>query len=415
VTLDPIALADLVLALATRGTADMIFIEPHAESEDTAYTIACERGDVHIGSIEIDGATATAMIARLALIAKLDLASPAASGGIVRTALGTIEAETVVTLRQGATLRADVAALPRRRSSRPTMGEANGPLPGAVIGSYRVIERLGEGGMGTVFRAEHVVLGNHRALKVLRAKLVEGNSTAAHRFLREARAAARVHHTNIVEVFDFGYLTDGRPYFVMEILDGESLLDLIDRGPLAPSEAIAIARQLATALAAAHDAGVIHADVTPANAYVTSREPLVVKLLDFGLAELVGETARTDEPSEFVLGTPSYISPEQLRGLPVTDRSDQYSLGAILFEMLSGQPPYVDTDLRKLCMKHVTAPIPEVTSKYGPLPTALTDVITTCLQKAPASRFPGMRALIAALDELERVADRRGWRRFLPT
>jgi eukaryotic-like serine/threonine-protein kinase len=158
---------------------------------------------------------------------------------------------------------------------------------------------------------------------------------------------------------------------------------------------------------------VIHADVTPSNVLVvTSSEQLHVKLVDFGLAELAGESLGDDNP-EFVLGTPAYISPEQLRGLSATDRSDQYGLGAVLFEMLTGHPPYENDDLRKLCMMHIQAPIPPVESPHGPLPPRLADLVTTCLQKTPQARFPGIRALLAALDEIERVTDRRGWRRWL--
>jgi serine/threonine-protein kinase len=139
---------------------------------------------------------------------------------------------------------------------------------------------------------------------------------------------------------------------------------------------------------------------------------LSVKLVDFGLAELAGEGLRDENP-EFVLGTPAYISPEQLRGLAPTDRSDQYGLGAVLFELLTGHPPYHHDDLRTLCMMHLTAPIPLVESPHGPLPPKLADIVTTCLQKTPQARFPGMRALLVALDEIERVTDRRGWRRWL--
>jgi serine/threonine protein kinase len=181
------------------------------------------------------------------------------------------------------------------------------------------------------------------------------------------------------------------------------------------AEVITIARQLALGLAAAHDCGVVHADVTPSNALVLAGgegEQLHVKLLDFGLAELAGEAVLADE-SDFVLGTPAYISPEQLRGLAPTDRSDQYGLGAVLYQLTVGHPPFEDADLRALCMKHIQAPIPPVTSPHGPLPGKLADVITTCLQKAPGARFPGIRAMIAALDEIERVEGRRGWRKWL--
>jgi serine/threonine protein kinase len=145
---------------------------------------------------------------------------------------------------------------------------------------------------------------------------------------------------------------------------------------------------------------------------IISDEPLHVKLIDFGLAAIAGE-AFSEQQSDFVLGTPSYISPEQLRGLAATDRSDQYGLGAVLFELITGRPPYINKDLRELCMMHIQAPIPPVESPHGPLPTKLADVITTCLQKSPQQRFPGMRAMIAALDEIDRVAHQRGWRKWL--
>jgi eukaryotic-like serine/threonine-protein kinase len=261
-----------------------------------------------------------------------------------------------------------------------------------------------------------VALGRRYALKVLRSRVVERDATAAEKFLWEARTAARVRHVNIVDVFDFGYLTDGRPYFVMELLEGESLADRVARGALPPSEVVAIIRQLANALAAAHDRGVIHADVTPSNVLVLGSteedHQIHVKLVDFGLAQLAGEGLNDDNP-EFVLGTPAYISPEQLRGLAPTDRSDQYGLGAVVYELLTGRPPFHDDDLRSLCMMHIQAPIPVVESPHGPLPPRLADLVTTCLQKTPQGRFPGMRALLAALDEIERVTDRRGWRRWL--
>jgi serine/threonine protein kinase len=408
-TSDPRRLADVVLASAVRASADAVYIEPADAQNDDAYVLTFERGQQVLSTIQVDGLLGAATIARLAFIADLDLAAPSASSAVVPVKTGDREADVVVTVRPGDGLRADLMVISRggKVAAHTSVG-----LVGDVIGNYRIVEPLGEGGMGTVFRAEHVVLGRPYALKVLRARVVEKDATAAQRFMREARAAARVRHPNIVDVFDFGYLGDGRPYFVMELLEGESLTDRVARGALDPGEVVSIARQMALALAAVHDHGVIHADVTPGNALVVAADPIHVKLVDFGLAAIAGEVI-DEEESDFVLGTPAYISPEQLRGLPATDRSDQYGLGCVLYELLTGSPPYMHEDIRQLCLMHVQAPIPTVTSPHGPLPPKLADVITTCLQKSPQARFPGMRAMLAALDEVERVTDRRGWRRWL--
>lgn len=416
---DPRRVADVTLAAAIRAQADAVFIEPDDE-DDRAYAITFERDNETLTRVHLEANVGTAVIARLAFIANLDLAVSHASSGIVSVRSGTRDAEVVITLRPGAALRADVMLTARTKSRASTNPVARiGPDPGDILGNYKVQEFLGEGGMGTVYRVVHVALGRTYALKVLRSKVVDRDPTAAQRFLREARTAARVRHPNIVDVFDYGTLPDGRPYFVMELLEGESLADRVDRGALPPAEVVTIARQLATALCAAHDRGVIHADVTPSNVLVVggagataSPADIHVKLVDFGLAELAGESVSEENP-EFVLGTPAYISPEQLRGLPPTDRSDQYGLGAVLFEMLTGHPPYQHPDLRTLCMMHITSPIPLVESPHGPLPPKLADVVATCLAKTPQSRFPGMRALLTALDEIERVTDRRGWRRWL--
>ncbi len=412
---DPRRVADVALAAAVRSQADAVYLEPLPRSD--TYVMTIERGASVLATVSLDAQLGTAVIARLAFIADLDLAAAHATSGVVPVRSGNREAEVVITVRPGNELRADLMlARARTGKTHPEAGAAVvGPMTGDIVGQYRVLEFLGEGGMGTVFSVEHIALGRQYALKVLRTRVVERDATASQRFLREARTAARVRHPNIVDVFDFGHLPDGRPYFVMELLEGESLADRVARGPLPPAEVVTIARQLGEALAAAHDRGVIHADVTPSNALVVRMEDpdaIHVKLVDFGLAELAGEGMRDENP-EFVLGTPAYISPEQLRGLQATDRSDQYGLGAVLYEMITGHPPYEHEDLRKLCMMHIQAPIPLVESPHGPLPPKLADLVTTCLQKTPQARFPGIRALLAALDEIERVTDRRGWRRWL--
>jgi len=410
-TIDPIKLADLVLGAAIRCGADSVYLEP-SERSDESYFVTFERAREVIVSFPVAAMSGAATIARLAYIAELDLASSAPASAVVPVRSGSRDAEVVITIRPGVGLRADLMVLQKTKPQAKSMPAVVVDEVGDKIGHYRTLEWLGEGGMGTVYRVEHAVLGRQYALKVLRAKVIERDQSAAQRFVREARAAARVRHPHIVDVFDFGYLADGRPYFVMEICEGESLLTLIRRGALQPADAVSIARQMAQALASVHDHGVVHADVTPSNALVVNKDPIHVKLLDFGLAAIAGE-AFDEDNSEFVLGTPAYISPEQLSGLPATDRSDQYGLGCVIFEMLAGHPPYVHESVRELCMMHVQAPVPVAESPHGPLPPMLADVISTCLQKSPQQRFPGMRALLAALDDVEKVVDRRGWRKWL--
>ena len=408
---NPLKLADLVLGAAIRCGADSVYIEP-SERPDESYFVTFERAREILVSFPIEALAGAATIARLAYIAELDLASSGPSSAVVPVRSGSREADVVVTIRPGAGLRADLMVLQKAKpQAKPELSVVVDEA-GDTIGHYKTLQWLGEGGMGTVYRVEHAVLGRQYALKVLRAKVIERDHSAAQRFVREARAAARVRHPHIVDVFDFGYLADGRPYFVMELCEGESLSTLIRRGPMQPADAVSIARQMAQALAAVHDHGVVHADVTPSNALVVSKEPIHVKLLDFGLAAIAGE-AFDEDNTDFVLGTPAYISPEQLSGLPATDRSDQYGLGCVMFEMLAGHPPYVHESVRELCMMHVQAPVPVAESPHGPLPPMLADVISTCLQKSPQQRFPGMRALLAALDDVERVVDRRGWRKWL--
>ncbi|MEP6863679.1 MAG: serine/threonine-protein kinase [Deltaproteobacteria bacterium] len=407
--LDPKRLADVVLAAAVRSQTETVYLEP---TNDETYTFSFERGGQTITTVQVEALSGAATVARLAYIANLDLAATSATSAVTKVRTGDREADVVITLRPTHGLRAEIVVMPSRGGRARTAPPVSLGGIGDVIGNYRIVEPLGEGGMGTVYRVDHVALGRSYALKVLRSRVFEKDPTAGQRFLREARAAARVRHPNIGDVFDFGHLGDGRPYFVMELLAGESLADRVAREALQAPDVVTIARQLAAALATVHDHGVVHADVTPSNALIISDEPLHVKLIDFGLAAIAGE-AFSEQESDFVLGTPSYISPEQLRGLPATDRSDQYGLGAVLFELVTGRPPYIHKDLRELCMMHIQAPIPVVESPHGPLPAKLADVITTCLQKSPQQRFPGMRAMLAALDEIDRVAQQRGWRKWL--
>ena len=402
----PCAIADVLLDAALAQEADCVWIEPHGSGR---YLISIERAGAVVGTATLDAGLGSAVIARLAYVANVDLTSSRAATGTVTVRGRENERELVFTLRPGAELRAEAMLVQRGGGSTIATSLPRELAAGDRVDHYRVIAPFGSGGMGSVYRVEHATLGREYALKVLHAHVLERDAASVDQFLREARAAARIRHPHIIDVFDFGYLPDGRPYFVMELLDGICVGDLIDDGALPPQQAVQIARQLAEALAAAHECGVIHADVSASNVLVNGPQA-TVKLVDFGLAELRGSQTA---PSEMIHGTPCYIAPELVRGQSADERSDQYSFGALLFEMLAGRPPFDHEDVRTLCLMHLRDPAPGVTSPHGPLPGELVRLVERCLAKSPALRFPSMRALIAELSEIARVAGRSGWRRWL--
>ena len=407
--------ADALLDAAQEAQAEAMWIEPAPLAEER-HIVTLERDGRVLATTTLDGQLAAAVIARFALIAGLDLIAGRSQTGTVAISGRAGVNEAVITLRTGAQLRCDVLFL-RPRAARELGDSINPEAPiaiGTVVDHYRVGAFLGRGGMGSVYEVEHVALSRKLALKALHANVLQRDAESAVRFLREARAAARIEHPNIVQVFDFGHLADRRPYIVMELLNGTSLADLILRGPLELRTAVGIGHQVAGALSAAHEHGVIHADVSPSNVLVVDgKGGQQVKLVDFGLAHLIEE--RVAESSETVFGTPHYIAPEQIHGDPADERSDMYSFGAVLFEAVTGQPPYDADNVRDLCMKHIEAPVPTPTIEGSePLPKPLVDLIVRCLAKQPEQRFGSMREVADALAEVERTLDRRGWRRWLP-
>jgi serine/threonine protein kinase len=228
--------------------------------------------------------------------------------------------------------------------TRPSAA-SGGSLVGEVLGSYRLIEELSTGGMGTVYRAKHELLGRSAAVKLLRPELC-ANDVLVQRFFNEAKAATAIAHPGIVEVYDFGYTDDGRAYFVMELLAGEPLGARIDRcGKLTEIEAATIGRGIAASLRAAHAKGIVHRDLKPDNVFlVPDGTGDRVKVLDFGVAklsELAPGSPRFTQTGA-LMGTPLYMAPEQARAAGNIDhRADLYSLGCILYELLVGQPPFV--------------------------------------------------------------------------
>jgi serine/threonine-protein kinase len=267
------------------------------------------------------------------------------------------------------------------------------PLVGQTVDARYAIENvIGEGGMGTVYRAKHVALGRALALKVLKTDLAKEADLAA-RFLQEAQATAAIKHPNIVSITDFGRLPDERPYFVMELLSGRTLAALIKAGgALPPRDAARIASAIADGLEAAHAAGVVHRDMKPENVFLLGEGASEVRVVDFGAAMMIGATRLTK--AGVVFGTPHYMSPEQAAGRTVDHRADVYALGIMLYEMITGRVPFEgDTYMGVLTQHMFVAPrppteiVPELDGKLG----ALEGVVLHALEKEPADRFATMR------------------------
>ena len=268
-------------------------------------------------------------------------------------------------------------------------------------GKYRLDSALGQGGMGTIYRATHLMLDKPVALKLIKADLVT-SSDVVRRFQREARAASNLNHPNIAAAYDLGQTADGTLYIAMELVRGQSLKDVIrTTGPLDAARIGRILRQVASALAAAHQHNIIHRDLKPHNIMLTTEHGVeVAKLLDFGIAKTFDESATQLTATGFVLGTPQYMAPEQAAGRPIDGRSDLYSLGIIMFEMLVGDVPFNDPSTPALLVKHLTEPAPAPSRRRPDLgiSPALEAVALRCMEKDPAARYQTAEEFSAALE-----------------
>jgi serine/threonine-protein kinase len=268
------------------------------------------------------------------------------------------------------------------------------------LGQYQLGDKLGEGGMGEVYMAEHQLLKRPCALKLIKPD-VNANPIALARFEREVQSAAMLSHPNTIEIFDYGHTDDGTFYYVMEYLPGLSLSDLVHQsGPLPPGRAVYLMRQVCGALAEAHRFGLVHRDLKPANILVAimGGKCDVAKVLDFGLVKL---TAAPDAPqltADFtVSGTPQYMSPEQASAAELDGRADLYSLGGILYFMVTGRPPFEGSNPTELMIAHARDPVVPPSRYRSDLPTDLEAVVMRCLAKKPSERYQDARALAAAL------------------
>lgn len=271
-------------------------------------------------------------------------------------------------------------------------------MPEDLLAHYRILLPLGAGGMGEVYLAEDVHLLRKVALKFL-PTAASGDSDANRRLLREARAAAKLDHPNVATIYEVGE-ANGRAFIAMQYVQGETLADRITRCRITPEEVVAISRDVLAALAAAHDAGIIHRDIKPQNVMITASG---AKVLDFGLARMRDLDLGTNAPvtkTGVICGTVPYMSPEQLRGEPLDGRSDLFSLGIVMFEMLTGRRPFRGDSSAATIEAILFAPHPRIDISHP-----IGDVIDRVLQKDPGRRFADARAMSAALERLDGRGD----------
>jgi serine/threonine-protein kinase len=280
---------------------------------------------------------------------------------------------------------------------------------GFTIGTYRVLHKIGEGGMGVVYVAEHTLLGRKAAIKVLLPELSAHNEIVQ-RFFNEARAVTQIADPGIVQVFDFGYHEDGSAFIVMELLEGEPMDRRLARiGRFSPHDGLRLMRMICTSLQAAHVKGIIHRDLKPENIFLVGDAAVTggerAKILDFGIAKL-----SRDEPGGVktrtgaVMGTPVYMSPEQCRGTGEIDaRSDIYSVVCVMMTMLTGRPPFEGSGSGELIVAHMTAAPPLASSRIPGLPPIIDQIFMQGLAKQPQQRFQSMAALAQALGQAEQV------------
>lgn len=273
--------------------------------------------------------------------------------------------------------------------------------PGSAVGSYIISDLISDGGCGSVYRAKHSMLGRVVAIKILRREFSESGSSMAKRFLLEAMAVNMIKHSSIVDVFEYGQMPDGRPYYVMEHLEGQDLDTAIKRhGRYTPAEALIFLGPVCEALEAAHRAGFVHRDIKAGNVHVgrTMEGKPVVKLLDFGVAKAL----RPDNPGAGLtvagsrIGTTSAMAPEQIRGGEITASTDIYALGVLLFRVIVGRNPFVASEPNEVEQMHLKAQPPKP-SEFARISPEVDAIVLKAMQKKPQDRFPTVIAFLDAL------------------
>ena len=286
---------------------------------------------------------------------------------------------------------------------------ASGFAPGALIGPWRVEGELGRGGMSTVYAVVHVDIGKRAALKVVHGHVLSSAFTAE-RVILEAKVVNQIGHPSIVDIFESGTLDDGRPYLVMERLDGQNLGERLAAGPIAPEDVAGILIQICDALTAAHAAGVVHRDLKLDNVFlVDGPDGLRVKVLDWGIAKIVTASPRNTF-ADRLIGTPQYVSPEQARGGEITPAADIYSLGIMAYELFLDGPPFVSESAAELLVMHLRDDPPAPHGAWPDIPPALEGLLLAMLAKSPVAR-PTSTEVAADLEVIRAQLRRRAAQR----
>lgn len=401
--LEPQALVDYLLAVWARWDPETLSLEPI--SADT-HALSIDLRDRVLFYTEMAGSLGDAIVARLALLGSIDFTAREERSADLRVRVGEKEAALHLSVRPagghlGAHLRRPVG-----ENAAPVDRDV-GLVPSRV-GEYTILGEMGRGGLGVVYRAQHRHLHHVAAVKLLTAFARASLSNAA--LVREARAAARTKHPGVVEIYDVVRLADGRFALIMELIDGEALSTHIARnGALMPAEALNVVRLIAEIMRDMHGMGIVHRDLKPENVFLLPGGG--VKLLDFGAARPPDTDGGAATDSTF--GTPWYMAPEQALGHNVDRRSDVYSLGCILFELLSGEMLFRARSANLVIAMHLSHPVPVPTSPHGPLPAALECLVLRSLSKMPQARQQDMGELMREIDAVLALLAVGGWRRWI--
>ncbi len=401
--LEPQALVDYLLAVWARWDPETLTLEPI--SADT-HALSIDLRDRVLFYTELAGSLGDAVVARLSLLGAIDFTAREERSADLCVRVGEKEAALHLSVRPagghlGAHLRRPIAR------NAAAIDREVGLVPSRV-GEYTILGEMGRGGLGVVYRAQHRHLHHLAAVKLLTAFARASLSNAA--LVREARAAARTRHPGVVEIYDVVRLADGRFALIMELIEGDALSTQIARhGALMPAEALNVVRLIAEIMRDMHGMGIVHRDLKPENVFLLPGGG--VKLLDFGAARPLGTDGGAATDSTF--GTPWYMAPEQALGHNVDRRSDVYSLGCILYELLSGQMLFRARSANSAIAMHLSSPVPVPTSPHGPLPAALECLVLRSLAKMPQARQQDMGELMREIDAVLALLAVGGWRRWI--